>query len=96
MFVRLVRFKFGPGKHAAAQALADELVPAISTQPGCQSVVCFGDETDGEYGLYVLWDTQEHADAAAAIIRPRLNEGLAGNVQAPPDVRLFQVLAQAG
>ena len=95
MFVRLVRFAFGPGKHPAAEALGNTLVPAIREQAGCTSVVFFGDPSDGEYGLYVLWDSQENADAAAAIIRPRLNEGLAGNALGPPDVRLFEVITQA-
>ena len=96
MFVRLVRFSFGAGKHEAAQNLAGKLVPAISVQPGCRSAVFFGDASDGDYGLYVLWDTQENADAAAAVIRPQLNVGLAGNAQAPPDVRLFEVIESTG
>ena len=48
MFVRLVRFAFGPGKHQAAESLASGLVSAIGEQPGCQSAVFFGDATDGE------------------------------------------------
>ncbi len=94
MYVRLVRFSFGPGKRAIAQALADDLVPAIREQAGCQGVTAFGDDRDGEYGLLVRWDSQEHADAAAAVISPRLQQHLAGNVQAPPDIRLFEVLAE--
>ncbi len=94
MFVRIVRFKFGPGKRAVAQALADDLVPAIREQAGCESVAVFGDDQDGEYGLLVRWDTQEHADAAATVISPRLQQHLAGNVQAPPDIRLFEILAE--
>ncbi len=93
MYVRLVRFTFGPGKRAEAQSLADDLVPAIGEQPGCQGVTAFGDDTDGEYGLYVRWDSREHADAAAGVIGPRLQQHLSGNVQGPPDIRLFQVLA---
>ena len=92
MFVRIVRFTFGPGKHAAAQDLASDMVPAIRAQPGCQAVTFFGDESDGEYGLYVLWASQEDADAAAKVISPRLQQGLAGNVQGPPAIRLFQVI----
>ncbi len=92
MYVRLVRFAFGPGKHDAAQKLADDLIPSISTQPGCEGAMCFGDRSSGEYGLHVLWDSQEHADAAAAIIGPRLEQHLAGNVQGPPERRLFEVL----
>ena len=95
MYVRLVRFTFGPGKQAAAQSLADDLVPAISAQPGCHGVTFFGDDADGEYGLFVLWESRENADDAAAVIRPQLNEGLAGNAQAPPEARLFKVIEPA-
>jgi hypothetical protein len=48
--------------------------------------------SDGEYGLYVLWDSKENADAAAAVIGPRLQQHLAGNVKSPADIRLFEVL----
>jgi hypothetical protein len=30
----------------------------------------FGDDADGETGIFVLWDTHEHADDAAAVVRP--------------------------
>ena len=89
MYVRLVRFAFGPGKQDAAQSLAADLVPAISARPGCKGVTFFGDHSDGEYGLYVLWDTKENADASAAVIGPRLQQHLAGT---PSDRRLFEVL----
>ncbi len=92
MYVRLVRFAFGPGKQDAAGNLAADLVPAIRSRPGCKGVTFFGDHADGEYGLYVLWDTQENADAAAAVIGPKLSQHLAGNVQRPADIRLFEVL----
>ena len=95
MFVRLVRFSFGPGKQAAAQNLANDLVPAIQARPGCKAVTFFGDDSDGEHGLYVLWASQEDADAAAEVISPRLQQGLAGNVQGPPAIRLFQVIGPA-
>ena len=64
MYVRLVRFAFGPGKHPAAEELARTVVPAINDQKGCSAVTFFGDATDGEYGLVVLWGSQEDADAA--------------------------------
>ena len=92
MFVRLVRFAFGPGKHSAAEDLASALVPAISDQKGCSKVAFFGDAADGEYGLVVLWESKEDAEAAAAVIGPRLQQGLAGNAQGPPDIRLFEVI----
>ena len=93
MFARLVRFTFGPGKRAEAQAVADEIGPLIASQPGCQSVTVFGDDSDGEYGIYVLWNSAAEADAASRIVRPKLDEHLAGNVQRAPEIRLFEVLS---
>ena len=95
MYVRLVRFTFGPGKQDAARNLASDLVPAISSQPGCKGVTCFGDDSQGEYGLFVLWDSRENADSATGIIGPKLQQHLAGNVQSPPDIRLFEVLEES-
>jgi heme-degrading monooxygenase HmoA len=93
MHARLVRFSFGPGKHAEAQSIADNIAPLIASQSGCQSVTVFGDDTDGEYGIFVLWDSEEKANAAAQVVRPRLEEHFAGNVQGTPDARLFKVLS---
>jgi len=92
MYVRLVRFAFGPGQLTAAQALADDLVPAIGAQLGCLRATCFGDPSTGEYGLYVHWDTKEHADAAAAVIGPRLQQHLAAHAQRPAEIGLYDVL----
>ena len=95
MFARLVRFTLVPGSETKAQELADELTPLIAEQPGCQAVTIFGDHGDGEYGIYVLWDTQEHADNAAGLVRPQLDKHLAGSVTVPPEARLFGVLRSA-
>ena len=59
----------------------------------CQSAIFFGGGEDSESGLAVLWDSQEHADAAAAVISPQLEQHLLGNVSGPPERRLFPVLA---
>ena len=93
MYARLVRFSFGPGKSAEAQALADEMGHLVAAQPGCQGATVFGDHSDGEYGIFVLWDTADNANAAAGLMRPRLMEHLSGNVQRPPETRLFEVLS---
>ncbi len=92
MYVRLVRFTFGPGKHSEAQGLATDLVPAISNQKGCEAVAFFGDEVDGEYGISILWETKEDDAAASLIIRPSLQAGLTGKAQGSPDIRLFDVM----
>ena len=53
----------------------------------------FGGGDDGVSGLCVLWDSQEHAAAAADVIGPKLQQHVAGKVNDPPDARLFPVLA---
>ncbi|MFV2062137.1 MAG: putative quinol monooxygenase [Chloroflexota bacterium] len=93
MFVRLVRFSLEPGHGAVAQALADDLAPRIGALSGCSGVHVFGDESDGEYGLFVLWESQASADAAAGVIGPQLTAHLEGHVRAAPDIRLFKLLS---
>ena len=92
MYARLVLYTLGSGGRSKAQALADELAPAISALKGCEGVTFFGDDADGEYGLFVLWESKEDAEAAVKVIGPRLRQGLAGSVQGPPSFRLFEVL----
>ena len=57
------------------------------------SAVFFSGGDDGESGICVLWDSQEHADAAAAMISPRMMQHLTGHITGEPDRRLFPVLA---
>ncbi len=52
----------------------------------------FGDDSDGVYGIFVLWDSAEHANTAAGIVRPKPDEHFAGNLTSPPEARLFEVL----
>lgn len=94
MYVRLVRFTMNGQGRAKAQGLANDLVPAIKSQPGCAGATFFGNESDGEFGLIVLWETKDDADAAAAVIGPRLSQGLQGNVEGPPTIGLFEVIKQ--
>jgi hypothetical protein len=91
MFIRLVRFSFGPGKQGEAQAIVDEIVPLIADQPGCERVTMFGDDSDGEYGIIVYWDTREHADEAAVIVSPKLMGHFEENVRGEPELHLFPV-----
>jgi hypothetical protein len=56
-------------------------------------VTVFGDDRDGECGIFALWDTEANAEAAARVIRPQLDQHLAGHVQGPPETRRFEVLS---
>lgn len=92
-YARLVRFSVKPGDEGPVRALASELVPKIEEQPGCESAVVFIDD-EGQAGVFVLWDSQENANAAAAIIRPQLDRHLSGQLTSPPDPRLFRVVSR--
>ena len=92
MFARLVLFKFGPGMRSAAEELAGDLAPQIRGLRGCKSVTVFGDDSDGQYGLLVLWESQEDADAAASVIAPQLEAHLEGKVTEETTQRLFTVI----
>jgi quinol monooxygenase YgiN len=93
MLLRLVRFTLDQRSSAQAQTLATELIAAIKQQPGCLSATFFGGGSDGDCGMSVLWDSQAHADAAYALMNPKLQALLAGKVAAPADIRNFPVLA---
>jgi quinol monooxygenase YgiN len=92
MYARLVAFALQAGKESVATDLARGLVPAIRQQPGCEAVTCFGDSHSGQYYLYVLWSSDEEANAAARDMAPRLERHLAGNTVAPPQRNLYPVL----
>lgn len=95
MYARLVRFALADGKHDVATKLSSDLVPAITSQPGCKGATCFGDGATGEYGLFVLWESTDAASAAAAIIAPRLEQHLAGNTKRAADHHLYEVIAHS-
>jgi quinol monooxygenase YgiN len=90
-YARLVRFSVTPGDEAPVRALAIDLVPEIQRQPGCESALVFIDD-DGQAGIFVLWDSQDHAQAAAAVIRPQLDRHLSGSLTSQPEPRLFRVV----
>src|SRR5919109_2593604 len=62
MNLRLVQFNFP--ERSNAEALASEIVPAIRSQPGCERCAFFADYETGDYGLVVLWQSKEAAEAA--------------------------------
>lgn len=93
MYLRLVRFTLAAGRTAEAKTMADDLIPAIKQQAGCISATFFGGGPDGESGMCVLWDSQEHADAASNVIGPRLQQYLAKNASGQAQIRLFPVIA---
>jgi hypothetical protein len=79
MYYRLVRFELGPDKLDAAKAIFADLVPDIKSQPGCKSVVAFGDKASGAFGFSVIWETSDASENAKSVIGPKLSKHLADN-----------------
>ena len=50
------------------------------------------DDATGEYGSFSVWESKEDAEAANAVIAPRLQQALTGLLQGPPNRWLFEVL----
>jgi quinol monooxygenase YgiN len=95
MFYRLVRFDLGAGKLDAAAAIFADLVPTISAQHGCESVISFGDAASGSYGFAVLWESAAASEAAKSVIGPQLSQHLAANHASERQFssELFEVLS---
>jgi heme-degrading monooxygenase HmoA len=92
MHARLVIFKLGPGQRSTIQALARQFDPLYRAQPGFKELYVIADDVSGQYGSYSVWESQADADAANAVIAPRLQRALAGHLQDPPNRWLFEVL----
>lgn len=89
MFIRLVQFNLGPGKRPAAETIADKVVPAIRAQKGCLRCEFFTDDTAGDYGMVIFWQSKQAADAAYLVINPILMSSLAA-ARATASIRLFE------
>ena len=92
MYARLVIFKVGPGKHSTIKGLVDEFDDLYRAQKGFRHVFILGDEASGEYGSFSVWESKEDAEAANAVIAPRLQQALSGLLQGPPERWGFEVL----
>ena len=90
MNIRLDQFSLGPGKRSAAEKIADKVVPTIRAQKGCDRCEFFADNEAGDYGIVVLWASEQAADAAASVIGPILMPALA-EAKGEPNIRLFDV-----
>ena len=95
MYARIVLFTLGSGMRSTAEEIADELIPAIKAQQGCDAAMSLIDDEAGEYGLVVLWASKEDAEVAAKVMGPRLRSALEGIATEPPTIRLMEVYEPA-
>ena len=92
MYIRLVQFSLGTGRRAAAETVADQLIPVIRKQPGCERAEFHIDDETGEYGFIVLFATKKAADDAYHVIFPIFSSAVAAaGVIGTPSVRTLEV-----
>lgn len=91
MYIRVVQFSLGSGKRAAAEVIADKIVPAIRAQHGCERCEFITDDATGDYGMVVLWASKEDADASYSVINPMLQTALGEAGAKGTSIRLFGV-----
>ena len=91
MYAQLLMLTLGPGTRSAGEKLIDQFAPVLRTLKGFKEVTFFGDDTTGEYGSLSLWETKEDVEAAAAVLRPKLEQAVSGIAKVPPTRRFFEV-----
>ncbi len=90
-YARLILFTLGPGTRATAEALADEMISTVKAQKGFEDISFLVDAEAGEYGAFVVWDSQENADVAKEALVPVLLSKIGDMVKSPPSIKLFEV-----
>jgi len=76
---------------STAEKLADQFAPVIEAQKGFKKITWFGDEAEGDYGTFSLWESREDAEAEAEAVRPQFEQAVSGIAKGPPTRRFFEV-----
>ena len=91
MVVRLIMMNFGPGMRSGAEKVADAFAGIYKTMKGFKSSTFFGEWETGACGALSLWESKEDAEAAAALMRPKLMEAVGSMLKGPPTVKMFEL-----
>ena len=91
MYAQLVMLKLGKGMRSTAEKIADQSSPTLKTLKGFKSITFFGDEAVGEYGSLSLWESKEDAEAAAAVMGPKVEQAVRGIAKAPPTRQFYEI-----
>jgi len=91
MYAQLMMLKLGAGMRSTAEKIADQSLPTLKTLKGFKSITFFGDVEVGEYGSFSLWESKEDAEAAAAVMGPKVEQAVTGIAKAPPTRHFYEV-----
>ncbi len=92
MYARLLLFTLGPGNRSTVEKLAAQFAPVLKARKGFKSVTFFGDDTAGEYGAFILWESREDAEAAREAVFPVFEKAVSGMLKGPPTHPLYEVI----
>jgi heme-degrading monooxygenase HmoA len=96
MYAALTTYMMGPGMGSAAEKSVDQSYPIVKKLKGFKGATYFGDVTAGEYHSLVLWESKEAAEAAWAILAPKMQEAEASKLKSPPIRKVFEVYKPKG
>ena len=88
---RLLLFKLSPGSAAFFQGVVSKIDTPLKARKGFRGVTYFTDDATGECGGFVLWDSEENAEAARIEIFPKFEAALKGMMKETPRHPLFAV-----
>ncbi len=91
MYASLSKIKISPDMRSTAEKIADQGYTDIKILKGFNSATFFGDVATGEYASLSLWESKEDAEAAAAVMAPKVEQAVIGIAKAPPSRRLYEV-----
>lgn len=95
MFIRMLNFQIQENMKPALITIMDRMVPKIRSIKGCKDCVFITHESDDHYALLVFWNSQEEAEAAAAVIGPQLIPALNKISKGNVSPRLYEVYKPA-
>ena len=92
MYARLVLFTLGSGMRLTAEKVMGRFPAGMRAAKGFKGVTFLGDDTTGQYGALVLWESKGDAEAHFEVAFPQLQSALEGIAKAPPTATLFEVV----
>ena len=95
MYANLTLFTLGSGKRSTAEKLVAQFTPTLAAREGYETATFLADDTVGQYGVLVVFDSKEAAQDTWETLSPRLAKALEGIAQGPPNRTLFEVVEPA-
>ena len=91
MYATLSTYQFGPGMRPTGEKSADQSASLIKNLKGFKRITFFADVEIGQYMSLTIWETKEDAEAAYAVIAPKMQEAVGSILKAPPTRKIFEV-----